>query len=197
MKHFNATHGLSGTPEHIVWNGMRQRCLNPGAVGFKSYGARGITICGRWSSFETFLSDMGPRPMGTTLDRIDNDGNYEPSNCRWATRKEQARNRRSSHIVTIGGSSRTIAEWAEMAGLDQHTIIKRIARGISGVDLLRLEHRRQRGEACPISRLTEDVVRRMRELAPSRSIRSIAIEYGVDHKTALNAIRGNTWAHVQ
>lgn len=89
------THGAWLTPEWYSWSCMKQRVLNPNRKGYKDYGGRGITICPQWRhSFSQFLADMGPRPKGTSLDRIDVDGNYEPGNCRWATRKEQQNNQR-------------------------------------------------------------------------------------------------------
>ena len=89
------THGMTGTPTYNSWFGMIQRCTNPKQPTFKDYGGRGVTICHRWLRFENFLADMGIRPEGKTLDRKNNAGGYEPSNCRWATHKEQCENRRA------------------------------------------------------------------------------------------------------
>ena len=95
----NFKHGQIHTRTYISWGGMKQRCINPKATGYKNYGGRGITICERWlgcGGFIHFLKDMGERPEGKSIDRIDNDGNYEPSNCQWATKEEQQNNKRRS-----------------------------------------------------------------------------------------------------
>src|SRR5690349_11893108 len=102
----NSKHGCAArgsyVPEYSSWVGMRKRCNDPNAVGFRAYGGRGIKICTRWQdSFQAFLADMGPRPsLKHSLDRIDVNGDYEPGNCRWATHKQQARNTRRSHFLT-------------------------------------------------------------------------------------------------
>ena len=94
----NDTHGLSSHPLYRGWSAMKQRCINPSNSSYRIYGARGIKVCDRWQKFENFLEDMGERPKGLQLDRIDIDGNYEPSNCRWVTPLDNANNRRISVI---------------------------------------------------------------------------------------------------
>jgi hypothetical protein len=93
-------HGMWQTRTYHTWEQMKQRCLNPKATKYPAYGAVGVVICERWLEFKHFLEDMGERPVGKTLDRINPFGNYEPSNCRWATYKEQVHNRRRNHVVS-------------------------------------------------------------------------------------------------
>lgn len=124
------THGLAGTTTYAIWSSMRDRCTKPHRKDYPRYGGRGISVCDRWmSSFDAFLSDMGIRPSGMSIDRIDTNGNYEPSNCRWATLKEQARNHSRNHNVTIGGVSKCIAQWIEEFGISSGTVSSRMQRG--------------------------------------------------------------------
>ncbi len=93
------THGQTKSPTYRVWTGLRTRCTNTKSTNYASYGGRGIKCCDRWESFEAFLEDMGEKPEGKSIDRIDVNGNYEPSNCRWASKQEQAQNRRQTKLV--------------------------------------------------------------------------------------------------
>ena len=112
-----------------TYKGMITRCSNPNVPAYPDYGGRGITICDRWrESFENFLEDMGERTQGMTLDRIDNDGNYCPKNCRWVTRKEQNRNKRNSVYVTYKGETKNLSEWAEYLGIAYKTLHDRLYR---------------------------------------------------------------------
>jgi len=96
------THGMTGTREYYTWSALVQRCTNPNEPGYKNYGGRGITVCERWrNSFANFYADMGEKPASLSIDRIDNNGNYEPKNCRWATRKEQRANQRPTAVRLI------------------------------------------------------------------------------------------------
>lgn len=113
------------TPTYVAWTGMRQRCNNPKALKYADYGGRGIRVCERWSVYENFLADMGEKPAGMSLDRIDVDGHYEPSNCIWATQKEQMRNMRITRKVTIGGETYVAKDLAEKLGMKTDTIVSR------------------------------------------------------------------------
>lgn len=108
-----------------AWANMKTRCSNPKCQNFADYGGRGIVVCDRWKSFDNFLLDMGEKPDGLTLDRIDNDGNYEPDNCRWATRSRQANNRRGNHIVFFNGKGKTLNQHAIDCGLKPSTVRQR------------------------------------------------------------------------
>lgn len=111
------THGLSKTPEYAIWCAMKNRCLNKNNAAYNRYAGRGITICQRWRSFENFYADMGPRPSNAhSLERSDNDGNYEPGNVRWATRVEQANNTRSNRLVTFRRREMTFRNAWRLAG---------------------------------------------------------------------------------
>lgn len=119
-------HGAVGTPTYETWRGMKDRCRNPRHRAFRNYGGRGIIICERWHIFENFLADMGERPPGRTLDRIDNNGNYEPSNCRWATREQQINNRSMSRYIEFNGERLTISEWAKRLNIRIGAMIYRL-----------------------------------------------------------------------
>lgn len=112
-----------------------KRCLNSKCKYYHNYGGRGITVCTRWHSFVNFLEDMGECPKGLTIERIDNEGNYEPNNCRWATRKEQCRNLRKNRMVTFNGETRCLSEWAEITGLTYATLMRRLNSGKTGEQL--------------------------------------------------------------
>jgi hypothetical protein len=121
--HGNVKHGANPrngkpTPEYQSWRGMRERCSNSKHRSFVRYGARGITVCDRWRSFAAFLEDMGLRPEGTSLDRMDANGNYEPSNCRWASAETQARNTRRN-VLTLDKAREIRRRTAEGATLTQ------------------------------------------------------------------------------
>ncbi len=121
--------GLGADVRH-VWENMRSRCQNPNNPSFRNYGGRGIYVCQDWQDFETFAKDMGPRPPGFTLDRIDNDGPYAPWNCRWTDWKSQCRNQRKTSKVEIEGVTYLALELADIAGKSASTIIARAARGL-------------------------------------------------------------------
>ncbi|AFN39083.1 HNH endonuclease [Burkholderia phage BcepMigl] len=128
-KPFYETHRMSGHPLYKTWTAMKQRCENPNARGYDDYGGRGIRVCERWQTFENFLADMGERPEGMTLDRFPGvNGNYEPGNCRWATKAEQSRNTRVNISITIDGETKVLADWCRQFGVKYTTVYCRITK---------------------------------------------------------------------
>ncbi len=112
-----------------VWKSMRARCHYRKHRVFHRYGGRGIKICKRWDIFSNFVADMGPRPKGTTLDRIDNDGNYTKRNCKWSTAKEQMRNCCQTKYLSLDGVRRPLTEWAEISGISKYALHQRVRNG--------------------------------------------------------------------
>lgn len=134
MKHNSYKHGhayrIGRTQTYRSWEAMLQRCLNPHCVSYHRYGGRGISVCERWMKFSNFLEDMGECPSGLTLERINNKtGHYAKLNCVWATRKVQARNRSSNHMIAFRGQIKPLMEWSEVTGIHRKTIENRILLG--------------------------------------------------------------------
>lgn len=139
-KPVNITHGLRGHELYGVWRQMMRRCYNDTNNNYHNYGGRGISVCEHWHDLKTFISDIeqliGCRPDKATLDRKENDGNYEPTNVSWSTRSQQSRNQRSNRLVTIGTETKCLIEWAEITGIPYNTVLRRLNTGITGEDLI-------------------------------------------------------------
>lgn len=128
----NMRHGLRDSPTYVSWAGMITRCTNPRAKQFGTHGARGIRVCEHWREFENFLADMGERPsMKHSIDRIDNDGHYEPGNCRWATIEVQNNNTRHNKRLTFDGRTLNVKQWSRETGINYTTLHDRLNRGWS------------------------------------------------------------------
>jgi hypothetical protein len=125
------THGATKTPEYHTWTTIKSRCHNEADKQYPNYGGRGIVMCEKWrNDFSAFLADMGQRPADkSSIERIDNSGDYSPENCRWADWVEQANNKRNNVILTIDGESMTVAQWAHKAGVNDYTIYSRLKLG--------------------------------------------------------------------
>ena len=124
----NATHGMTNTPEYAAWRDIKRRCYSPDFKQYHDYGGRGIIMCPTWvNSFQNFYRDMGARPIGCSIDRKDNEGNYTPNNCQWATKQQQAHNRRDSRFITYNGFTKTLTQW--MKELNNPQIANRLHRG--------------------------------------------------------------------
>lgn len=137
FKHGSARKGAK-TAEYRIWCAMRERCSSPKHIEYARYGGRGIRVCERWDSFENFLADMGRRPsLEHSIERDDTNGHYEPDNCRWATRSEQARNKRTSIVLTHNGETHHVLEWAKKLHLSINTIRMRLKQSRDAAFVLR------------------------------------------------------------
>ena len=147
MQGLMRTHGMAGhkrdkstkkSPEYKTWDGIKERCLNKNGNGYENYGARGISMAPEWrDSFEAFFAHIGPRPSPKhSIDRVDNTGDYEPGNVRWATSVQQNRNKRSNRLVEYSGRTVCLAEAAELAGLPYYVVKNRIYKGWTVEDAL-------------------------------------------------------------
>ena len=125
----NYKHGKAGTQLYKAWHAMFARCYNLTDISYANYGGRDIGVCIRWHDFDLFCIDMGVPPPNTSLDRINNDGNYAPENCRWATRKQQMNNRTITRFLTHCGVTRSLTEWAEIVGVTSNAIRLRLGYG--------------------------------------------------------------------
>lgn len=178
-------HNASKTSEYRAWCGIRQRCFNPANCRYEGYGGRGITVCDRWNqSFLAFFEDMGPRPSPNhSIDRIDNDGNYEPSNCRWATRSQQQRNKRpfrEDHKTPRGDN-----HWTRR-NPEKAAAIARI--NIRGAHRLKEEN--------PNSKMSERkaaVMRLIYSRNPGVTMTHLGRFFGVGRETARKVVRGIAW----
>ncbi len=168
------THRHRGSRTYNSWKAMKTRCGNPNHQNWSRYGGRGITVCKRWNKFENFLSDMGERLEGRTLDRKNSDGNYYPSNCRWATFKEQSNNKSDNRVFTYKGEKKTMAEFAEEYNIPYDTLHGRLNRG------------------WPLEKsLTQSVKARERLMTyhgKTQSIKSWADEYKINYDTLHNRV---------
>ena len=180
-------HGQYKSRIYHIWANMKYRCFNPRSTSYARYGGRGITVCARWQSFENFLADMGDCPSPKhSVDRIDNSGNYEPSNCRWATSRTTK--------ITVDGRTLPLTEWADVAGLPIATLRGRIAKGMDATNAVTTS---KQPNACPNRKLTDDEVKTIkRRLAAGEKTMVIAREYGL-HRSHVRLIRrGEVWARV-
>lgn len=138
-KHTRAMkHGLGKVPEYQIWKAMKARCYGVNHKNYSDYGGRGIKVCERWKdNFQAFYADMGSRPSDKhSIERSDHNGDYSPDNCRWATQKEQTRNTRRSKTITHNGETKTVAEWADITGIDSSTIYHRLYAGWAPAEAL-------------------------------------------------------------
>lgn len=150
----HTTHGMRYTSEHTTWCGILERCYNPNKEHYPDYGGRGIAVCERWQKFENFYTDMGPKPgRGFSIERIDNNGNYEPGNCKWATQKEQCRNKRNNVRFTAFDLTMIQDDWVSLLQVSKEAIKYHLKKGESMEDVVRHFGSPQLLEKCGLEKI--------------------------------------------
>jgi hypothetical protein len=189
------------TPTWRSWMSMRLRCKSAEGKHRAYYGARGITVCERWRVFEHFLADMGERPAGTTLDRIDGSKGYEPGNCRWATSKTQGSNRACVDQIAYKGKTQNPEDWARELGLKPQTIRSRIARGWPLERVMTAQAKRGTPGESGRHKITTEIALKIRAefrfYSPHRTnAKELAAKYGVSDGIAYMVGTGRSWSHL-
>lgn len=166
MADANSSGSRNRSRTYRTWESMRHRCQNPNHSGYFKYGAIGVKVCDRWQVFANFLADMGERPDGMTLDRIDGSGNYEPANCRWASATTQATNRRSTRFITHQGVTRSMREWALVVAMPYKTLAYRLSSGWIFEDAISLPL----GSKNPRVKVTQSLEARARRMGRGKGV---------------------------
>jgi hypothetical protein len=191
----STTHGQSKSLVYKVWATMRNRCNRPNVASYPNYGGRGIKVCDAWNSpdgFVAFAEDMGPRPKGGMIERLDNNGNYCPENCIWAQRLEQVANKRNNNLITANGATKHLADWAREVGGTSAAIIHRIELGWT------LERAvSERVPDRPNAKLTPDDAVKIRSLYPDKTQMQLASMFNVDQKSIANVLHGRTFSDIE
>jgi hypothetical protein len=183
------------------WRSMIARCTEPTNNRWRHYGGRGIAVCDRWmgaAGYESFVADMGIRPPGKSIDRIETNGPYEQSNCRWATGVEQNSNRSITHWVTFGGETKTLAEWARLRGLSAPGLRYRIRRWGVEAALSTAENAKHPGVSKVRQRklTADDVIEIRRRRAAGAQVATLAEEFGISGALVSQIALRRAWAHV-
>ena len=201
-EHHNYKHGHSPkaarSGAYKSWTSMRNRCNPVNAQAYPTYAS--VIVCARWAaSFEAFLEDMGDRPAGCSIDRIDPSGNYEPGNCRWASTKEQALNRRNTTLTEVRGELLCLHDISIKHGVPNTTIVRRYEQGLRGEDLICKRNRNslRKGSATPSSKLNEKKVAEIKAaMAGGARNVDLAKKYEISGAVVSEIRHGKLWAHV-
>jgi hypothetical protein len=184
--------------EYSTWKSMKNRCLNSADQAYHRYGAKGVTVCSEWLSFECFVKDMGPRPKGMSLGRIDNNKGYCKDNCRWETKTQQNRNRSNCRRVTIEGVTKNLSEWAEEFNLSRRTLTCRLDSGLTSLKELsrpvrkktvRAPSKVKAGTVIEVDGISRNITEWAKACGVTRTAIAQRIKYGWTPEKAVSTVR--------